>query len=226
MTELTITYARITGTKESSVWVMLNEIPRDNWGVGGQSLTALDEARTQENRIPDADLPAPAEEHEPTLELRQAADTDIDRLAEIEAECFPAAEAASLEILTSRFNVFGNHFWVLEADGEIIGFIDGMVTNSPIIFDELFTNPAAHTRHGAYQTILGLNVIPAMRSHGYAAILLSRLIEQARAEKRTGVILTCKKELIDYYKNFGFKLDGVSDSAHGGARWYDMTLTF
>lgn len=43
--ELTATYARVMGAKESSVWVMLNEVPRTDWGVGGQSLAELD--RTQ-----------------------------------------------------------------------------------------------------------------------------------------------------------------------------------
>lgn len=113
---------------------------------------------------------------------------------------------------------------VLEADGEIVAFVDGMVTDSPVIFDALFTDPRAHTQHGAYQTVFGLNTIPSMRGRGYGAILISRLIEQARQEKRSGVILTCKEELIDYYKQFGFVLEGASDSTYGGARWFDMTL--
>lgn len=219
--ELTKTYSRVTGTRETAIWVMLQEVPRSNWGVGGSSLAAVD-ARPQE---PDT-AAAIAPDHEPTLELRQAADTDIPRLTVIEAECFPAAEAASEEDLAARFAVFGDHFWVLEADGEIVAFIDGMVTDSPVIFDELYSQPHAHTRHGAYQTVFGVNTIPAARGRGYAAILISRLIEQARQEKRTGVILTCKEELIDYYKKLGFSLDGVSGSAHGGARWHDMTLLF
>ena len=40
--ELTRTYARVMGVKESSVWVVLNEVPRTDWGVGGQPLAELD----------------------------------------------------------------------------------------------------------------------------------------------------------------------------------------
>lgn len=40
--ELTKTYARVMGAKESSVWVTLNEVDRDNWGVGGKSLIQHD----------------------------------------------------------------------------------------------------------------------------------------------------------------------------------------
>ncbi|WP_237201337.1 tautomerase family protein [Rothia nasimurium] len=41
--ELTKTYARVMGVNESSVWVMLNEVPRTDWGVGGQTLAEIDQ---------------------------------------------------------------------------------------------------------------------------------------------------------------------------------------
>lgn len=40
--ELTKTYARVMGTAERSVWVVLNEVPRTDWGVGGQTLAEID----------------------------------------------------------------------------------------------------------------------------------------------------------------------------------------
>lgn len=40
--ELTKTTARVLGTQESSVWVILDEVPRENWGVAGASLAELD----------------------------------------------------------------------------------------------------------------------------------------------------------------------------------------
>lgn len=43
--ELTKTYARVMGANEGSVWVVLNEVPRTDWGVGGQALAALDQVR-------------------------------------------------------------------------------------------------------------------------------------------------------------------------------------
>lgn len=35
-----------------------------------------------------------------------------------------------------------------------------------------------------------------------------------------------RERLIPYYEKFGYQNQGVSDSAHGGAVWYDMRLTF
>lgn len=40
--ELTKTTARVLGTQESSVWVILDEVPRENWGVAGASLAEYD----------------------------------------------------------------------------------------------------------------------------------------------------------------------------------------
>ncbi|MGH1978699.1 GNAT family N-acetyltransferase [Rothia sp. L_38] len=208
--ELTRTYAWVMGAKESSVWVVLNEVPRTDWGVGGQPLAALDAAATHQQ--------------DARVEIRQAQQEDLPALAAIEAECFPAAEAASESDLRARFEVFGEHFWVLEADGEVVAFIDGLVTDSPVIFDDLYESPQAHTRHGAYQTVFGINTRPAHRGRGYASALIEKLINQAREQERTGVILTCKKELIGFYEKLGFELDGVSESTHGGAIWHDMTL--
>lgn len=49
-------------------------------------------------------------------------------------------------------------------------------------------------------------------------------IDQAREQGHTGLILTCKKELISFYEKLGFELDGVSESTHGGAIRHDMAL--
>ena len=52
------------------------------------------------------------------------------------------------------------------------------------------------------------------------------LIDAARSQGRAGVILTCKEHMIPFYEKFGFCSQGLSQSVHGGAAWYDMLLTF
>lgn len=158
--------------------------------------------------------------------IRQATPSDIKALAEIEQCCFPPAEAASLDSFRERLAVFGQHFWVLELDGQLIGFINGMVTNQPTITDEMFEHAHLHDEAGEWQTILGLDVLPAYRNQGYAARLMNHLIAEARLEKRKGCVLTCKEVLIHYYEKFGYRNEGVSASVHGGEVWYDMRLEF
>lgn len=83
-----------------------------------------------------------------------------------------------------------------------------------------------HNPQGDYQAVFGLNVLPAYRRNGYAAMLMQTLIDAAGAAGRKGCILTCKEQLIPYYQKFGYVCLDVSASVHGGAVWYDMLLEF
>lgn len=158
--------------------------------------------------------------------VRNACPADAAVLARIEAICFPAAEAADEQSLARRIRAFGNHFYILTENGQAIGFINGMVTDSRTIEDEMYHDAALHRENGAYQSVFGLDILPAYRRQGRAALLMQRLIANARAEGRKGCILTCKEHLIHYYEGFGYRCLGVSGSTHGGAVWYDMILEF
>ncbi len=163
--------------------------------------------------------------------IRAVLPGDIDALAAVEAECFPAAEAASKESLKARAEAFPDSFLVAEVTkgaeaGRIIGFINGAVTEQKTISDEMFEETNLHNPEGSYQSIFGLDVIRAYRGRGVAADLMRHLIESAREKGRKGLILTCKDRLIGYYELFGYQNLGVSQSVHGGAVWYDMILEF
>jgi ribosomal protein S18 acetylase RimI-like enzyme len=160
------------------------------------------------------------------IKIRKITNKDLDSVTEVEARCFPEAEAATKASLGQRFNTFPEHFFVAEADDKIIGFINGCIINGTTIYDELFKDATLHIENGAYQTIFGLDVIPEYRNLGIAEELMKHMIEVARLEGRKGVILTCKEKLIHYYSKFGFRNKGVSQSEHGGSQWYDMILEF
>ncbi|MBQ8953618.1 MAG: GNAT family N-acetyltransferase, partial [Clostridia bacterium] len=71
------------------------------------------------------------------MEIRHARMEDVDRLAALEAVCFPAAEAAGREALAARVERFGDHFWLLEEEGRLIAFVNGMVTDQPDLTDAM-----------------------------------------------------------------------------------------
>lgn len=160
------------------------------------------------------------------LQIRTATMEDLEKVTAVEAACFPAAEAASKEEFKERLLAYPDHFWVLEEDGEMIGFINGMVTDEMTIRDEMFADASLHNENGAWQAIFGVNTIPEYRCRGYAAKIMERAIEDAKAQGRKGCILTCKDKLLHYYEKFGYKNMGISASVHGGAVWYDMILEF
>lgn len=158
------------------------------------------------------------------LLIRNAEMQDLESIAQVESICFPASEAATILEFEKRLQCFRTHFFILEIEKKIIGFINGMVTNSDTIQDNMYSNPQLHKENGRWQTVFGIDVLPEYRKKGYATILMNTLIQQAKKEQRKGCILTCKETLIPYYEKFGYKNQGVSQSVHGGVVWYDMKL--
>lgn len=160
-------------------------------------------------------------------QIRNATLEDLDAITAVETTCFPPAEAADKNSFQLRITTFPESFFLAETmDGEIIGFINGCMTNETVLKDELYHNVSLHNPAGDYQTIFGLDVLPAYRRQGIAADLMNHLIEISKKRGKKGIILTCKDHLIHYYETFGYEHQGISNSTHGGAVWNDMTLLF
>jgi ribosomal protein S18 acetylase RimI-like enzyme len=160
------------------------------------------------------------------MNFRNATIKDLETINVIENICFPPNEAASSESFTKRLQVFPNHFWILENEGNIIGFINGMITDNEKIVDEMFENAELHNENGKWQSVFGLAVSPEYRKSGYAGQLINHVIQKSKEQNRTGITLTCKEYLIPYYQKFGFTDLGISGSVHGGEIWHDMTIRF
>ena len=158
------------------------------------------------------------------MEIRTAVPADLDALTAIEAACFPAAEAAGRESLARRLAVYPGHFWLLLAEGKPVAFVNGMCTDTPDLADEMYEDASLHSESGAWQMIFGVDTLPDFRRRGCAARLLHHVIDQARAQGRKGVVLTCKDKLVHYYATFGFVNEGVSRSTHWDVTWYQMRL--
>ena len=161
------------------------------------------------------------------MNIRNGRISDVDELTAIEAECFPAAEAAERKSFEDRLKHYADHFWILEDDnGKIISFVNGMVTDEEHLTDKMYENASMHNENGAWQMIFGVNTLPKYRKKGYAETVLRRVIDDAKKQGRKGLVLTCKEKLIHFYGKLGFVDEGVSDSEHGGVVWHEMRLTF
>ena len=160
------------------------------------------------------------------MRIRTADLSDLKEIARVEAECFPAAEAATEEEFEKRLTFYKDHFWLMFEEEKLIAFVDGMVTNQEDLTDEMYEKAEMHDEKGEWQMIFGVNTLPSYRKHGYAGELIKRAIADAKEQGRKGLVLTCKDRLISYYARFGFKNEGVSESVHGNVVWNQMRLTF
>jgi GNAT superfamily N-acetyltransferase len=160
------------------------------------------------------------------MRIRTGTPADLAAVTAAEAVSFPPAEAAGEESFRARLAVYPDHFWLLEDEGRVVAFVDGMATDEPTLRDEMYCRADLHREEGAWQMIFGVVTVPEYRRRGCAAMLLRRAIADARAQGRRGLVLTCKERLTDYYARFGFRDEGVSPSEHGGVVWHQMRLEF
>ena len=158
--------------------------------------------------------------------IRTASVQDLDDIAQVEALCFPLAEAADQSSIQRRLSVFPDRFWLLWEGDTLVSFVNGMLTDLPDLSDEMYENASLHSPEGTWQMIFGVDTIPAFRRQGCAERVLKYAIDQCRKENRRGLVLTCKEHLLHYYAKFGFQNEGISPSVHGNVTWYQMRLTF
>ena len=84
------------------------------------------------------------------LMIRNATMEDLAAVTAVEAECFPAAEAATEAEFRQRLRDYGNHFWLLFEDGKLVSFVDGMVTDQEDLTDEMYERADLHQETGAW----------------------------------------------------------------------------
>ncbi len=162
----------------------------------------------------------------PLQKIRTATTADVSSIASIEAQCFPKAEAATLDTFNKRFAVFPDCFVVIEVNNKIAGHINGSINDVPELPDVLYQQAELHRPEGKFQTVMGLAVAPAFQKQGLASQLIKHFIEKSQQRNHAGMILTCKDHLIGFYEKHGFKNQGVSSSTHGGAQWYKMVYKY
>lgn len=156
------------------------------------------------------------------ISLRNVQPTDLDQLLIIENEGFSVEEAATKEAFVERIQWIPDTFIVAEKEGEILGFINGPIIHQPYITDDLFEKINKNPKKGGFQSVLGLAVSKQARNQGIAKILIVKVEELVEENEREGITLTCKHDLVSFYEKVGFVNHGMSESQHGGVRWYNM----
>ena len=124
--------------------------------------------------------------------IRTAETYDMPAIYELEQTCFVSPWTA--ELLLLDICVYeGNHYFVMETDGKVIGFA-GM----NVVLDE------AHVRK--------IRIAPQYRGQGYARKSLEHIQTRAMAEGAEGLTLEVRSSntpAIRLYEKFGFITEGI-----------------
>ncbi len=154
--------------------------------------------------------------------LRKVIMQDLDQIIALENIGFSPEEAATPEALKLRIEQIQETFIVAEKNGEVIGYINGPVIKERYISDDLFKNVPTNNSESGYISVLGLVVAPNYQGQGIAGRLLNYFENLAKNQHRHGVTLTCRESLISFYEKYGYRNEGVSESCHGGIKWYNL----
>lgn len=93
--------------------------------------------------------------NEINIKIENATIDDLNSITELEAICFLPSEAASKQSFKRRIERFPESFFVAKHNDKIIGVVNGCMTNSEVIFDEMYHDDKHHIPSGDIQTVFG-----------------------------------------------------------------------
>ncbi|MGT2935093.1 GNAT family N-acetyltransferase [Streptococcus castoreus] len=154
--------------------------------------------------------------------IRQVQQADWGAIAEIESDNFSPQEATTKEVIKERIDLISDTFLVAVIDQQLVGYVEGPAIADPVLEDHLFHGVTKNNENGGYIAITSLSIAKAFQQQGIGIALLAAMKDLVVSQQREGIILTCHDYLIPYYEMNGFTNQGLSESKHGGATWYQM----
>ena len=160
----------------------------------------------------------------PTLTLRNALPSDAARCFEIETSAYEGDEAATLEKIATRIALYPQGFLILEADGEVVGFINSGCAHEVVMSDEAFKELVGHAPEAPNVVIMSVVVDPAHQGNGYSTVLMSEFVQRMETLGKRTIHLMCKERHVPLYARLGYTYVRPSPSDHGGMAWHEMVM--
>ncbi|CAB9502474.1 Aralkylamine N-acetyltransferase [Seminavis robusta] len=165
------------------------------------------------------------------ISYRSPSANDIASCLAIESASYPPDEAATLESLTYRQANAGDYFQCAVINNNddnndnaaIIGFV--CATRCDEFAEE---SMSTHSPDGPLLAIHSVVVEESFRRQGIATAMLQAYLEKVEAENSDtdgsieSVVLLAKEQLLDFYRNCGFQVNGPSSIVHGEDLWYEL----
>jgi len=138
--------------------------------------------------------------------IRQATTADLPAVADLELEAFSDyGTAESPEVFRSRLEIFPGGFFVCVVDGAVVGYGSSekwLQERQPVLNEDA---SAAHNPQGKIFCITGLAVRLSHRGLGFGLAILDALIDLARRDQCTRVVLETTNGQRVYLKR-GFRI--------------------
>jgi ribosomal protein S18 acetylase RimI-like enzyme len=154
--------------------------------------------------------------------LRHAVPRDASRCFEIESTAYEGDEAATLEKIVKRIDVYPQGFLVLEVDDEIVGFINCGCADQVRMSDSALKELVGHDPAAPNVVIMSVAVAPARQGQGFSKLLMAEFLRRMRVAGKREVHLMCKQVHIELYRRMGYDYVKQSASNHGGMSWHEM----
>ena len=160
----------------------------------------------------------------PALTLRNARPADAARCFAIETGAYEGDEAATLEKIATRIRLYPEGFLVLEAGGEVVGFINGGCAHEVVMSDEAFKELVGHSPQAPNVVIMSVVVDPVHQGKGCSTTLMNAFVQRMRALDKRTIHLMCKDRHVQLYERMGYRYVQPSASDHGGMAWHEMVM--
>ncbi|QJI29414.1 GNAT family N-acetyltransferase [Pseudomonas sp. ADAK18] len=160
----------------------------------------------------------------PTLHFRNAVSEDATRCYHIEIGAYEGDEAATLEKIATRIDLYPEGFLILEVDGEVVGFINSGCAHEVAMSDESFKELVGHSADAPNVVIMSVVVDPAHQGKGYAKQLMEAFILRMKGMGKQTIHLMCKDQHVELYQRMGYRYVQPSASDHGGMAWHEMVM--
>ncbi len=158
--------------------------------------------------------------------FRNAQPSDAIRCFEIETDAYEGDEAATLEKIAKRIEVYPDGFIVLEVEGEIVGFVNCGCAYDVEMSDEEFKELKGHDPGAPNVVIMSVVVDPAHQGKGLSRALMTEFVGRMRKMGKSAIYLMCKEHHVPLYQRFGYNYLRPSTSDHGGMTWHEMSMQF
>lgn len=158
------------------------------------------------------------------LTLRNARPADAARCFEIEISAYEGDEAATLEKIATRIALYPQGFLILEADGQVVGFINSGCAVEVVMSDEAFKELVGHSAEAPNVVIMSVVVDPAHQGQGYSTTLMTAFVQRMRKMGKQTIHLMCKERHVPLYQRMGYQYVQPSPSDHGGMAWHEMVM--